>query len=539
MDSCIKETIYVDDLSIEDFNTTASYKSENSELSDQERLERLKRFEVESMKHLENFKVSKGDFVQEIYQDVNAVYDINTTSIGEGGFGEVYMAKHKKTEELRAIKKIRKKKIHDLTYFENEVMALKLADHPNIIKLYELYQDDKYVYLVQELCTGGSIFQKITSEEGNFTEKEAAEIFEQILNALVYWHKNRICHRDLKPENFMVKSEDDSCIKLIDFGLAKWYVSTKESPEPEYNKLTTDLGTPFFKAPEVLGQKYTFKCDIWSAGVLLYIMLSGLAPFSGETQEEINASILACDYEFYEEEWSGYSDEVKDLISQCFRPEVTRPTAKKLLKHSWFKKFTSAETQNSLSPVIVSRLKTFQTKSKLRKTINFYMALHSLGPYEKKCREMFKELDTNRDGLITKKELKKKFKEACPDCDTDKMFADLDLDDNGYISYTEFIAACVDEEITKNPVNARQAFDFLDQDRDNLITEKDFKILFGGCEDEVSGIEVRRLVYEVIYSIKTNYGSRQILNCILDVKSINYMSIRVIYGLGSIPFKAP
>lgn len=108
---------------------------------------------------------------------------------------------------------------------------------------------------------------------------------------------------------------------------------------------------------------------------------------------------------------------------------------------------------------------------------------------------MFKELDTNRDGLITKKELKKKFKEACPDCDTDKMFVDLDLDDNGYISYTEFIAACVDEEITKNPVNARQAFDFLDQDRDNLITEKDFKILFGGCEDEVSGIEVRRFVY--------------------------------------------
>mmetsp|Transcript_16118 Transcript_16118/g.13654 ORF Transcript_16118/g.13654 Transcript_16118/m.13654 type:complete len:156 (-) Transcript_16118:463-930(-) len=153
---------------------------------------------------------------------------------------------------------------------------MKKLDHPNIIKLYEIYEDARYIYLVLELCSGGELFDRITNK-GSFAEAEAIEAFQQIMHAINYCHSFNITHRDLKPENFLYLNDDDeSPIKVIDFGLSKRGNTTQDV-------MTTRAGTPYYISPEVLQGKYDQSCDIWSAGVIMYILLCGYPPFYGNT----------------------------------------------------------------------------------------------------------------------------------------------------------------------------------------------------------------------------------------------------------------
>jgi len=159
---------------------------------------------------------------------------------------------------VRAIKQIARSKITKIERFLNEVHALKTLDHPNIIKLFEIYEDKDNVYLVQELCTGGELFDRIV-ENQYLNEKQAAVVFQQIIQSILYCNKNRISHRDLKPENFMFKSKDeDSNLKLIDFGLSmSYYKLDKESQKSSMVRMKTRAGTAFFMAPEVISHDYT------------------------------------------------------------------------------------------------------------------------------------------------------------------------------------------------------------------------------------------------------------------------------------------
>lgn len=140
--------------------------------------------------------------------------------LGEGTYGVVFKAQDKDTKETVAIKRISREKIRNYQRFLNEINALKTLDHPNVIKLFEIYEDDEYVYLVMEYLSGGELFEYIVDQE-YLDERQTANIFKQILHAILYCHKNAICHRDLKPENFMFESKSkDANLKLIDFGLS-------------------------------------------------------------------------------------------------------------------------------------------------------------------------------------------------------------------------------------------------------------------------------------------------------------------------------
>ena len=178
--------------------------------------------------------------------------------MGKGTYGIVYKGIHINTGEVRAIKQISRSKITKIERFLNEVHALKTLDHPNIIKLFEIYEDKDNVYLVQELCTGGELFDRIV-ENQYLNEKQAAVLFQQIIQSILYCNKNRISHRDLKPENFMFKSKDeDSNLKLIDFGLSmSYYKLDKESQKSSMVRMKTRAGTAFFMAPEVISHDYT------------------------------------------------------------------------------------------------------------------------------------------------------------------------------------------------------------------------------------------------------------------------------------------
>lgn len=157
----------------------------------------------------------------------------------------------------------------------NEINILRELDHPNIVKMYEFFEDEKRYYIVTEICKGGELFDEIIAR-GKFTEKDAAVLMKQVLSCVNYCHKNHIVHRDLKPENILLEQNKDfDQIKIIDFGTSLLFDSAKSLDEK--------LGTPYYIAPEVLNKKYNEKCDIWSCGVIVYILLSGMPPFNGQS----------------------------------------------------------------------------------------------------------------------------------------------------------------------------------------------------------------------------------------------------------------
>lgn len=230
-----------------------------------------------------SFSFGKDTFITKNETLFEESYEI-LKELGNGSYGRVYRVKHKITNEIRACKKMIKDKINDLDGFNKEIEILSQLDHPNIIKLYEIFEEKKFIHLIMEECTGGELFDRIIDNVNNdkmYTEKEAADIFKQIMSAICYCHAQKICHRDLKPENILFTSnERNSSIKVIDFGLSKPYM---QNIKGKVNKMKTRVGTAYYVSPEVLKGEYNENCDIWSAGVILYLMLSGFPPFNGNT----------------------------------------------------------------------------------------------------------------------------------------------------------------------------------------------------------------------------------------------------------------
>ncbi len=159
-----------------------------------------------------------------------------------------------------------------------EIDILKNLDHPNILRLYEVFEDKKFIYLVTEFCEAGELFDEIVKRQ-RFDERDAAIIIKQLLSAIAYCHSKSVCHRDLKPENILIDNKETLSIKLIDFGTSQKF-DTEE-------KMELILGTAYYIAPEVLKGEYDEKCDVWSIGVILYILLSGEPPFPGSNDKEI------------------------------------------------------------------------------------------------------------------------------------------------------------------------------------------------------------------------------------------------------------
>ena len=207
-------------------------------------------------------KFARENFVGQVSGSLLDYYDV-VKQLGKGGYGKVYEVKNKKTGEIRACKHLSKLNIKNLEKFRREIEILKKMDHPNIIKLFEVFESDRSIYLIMEECKGGEIFDKIIEHIQNkkmYSEKDAADIIQQVMSCIRYCHNHNICHRDLKPENILYLyngSVNDNRIKIIDFGLSQ-----------EKDKLVSKVGTAYYVSPEILKGKYTELCDIWSAGVI-------------------------------------------------------------------------------------------------------------------------------------------------------------------------------------------------------------------------------------------------------------------------------
>jgi len=269
--------------------------------------------------------------ITDALSDVRVNYHIDPKELGHGHYGVVRKCMHRESGEWYAIKSIRKSKVNKIEVLKREIEILKEVKHPNIIRLVEVYEDERYLHLITELCTGGELFDRIIaktqSAEGHFSEHDAAALVNDILDAIRYCHEKKIVHRDLKPENFLFLTEsEDAPVKIIDFGLSR-------HDDADLGIMQTKVGTPYYVAPEVLRREYTKSCDIWSIGVITYILLCGYPPFYGDSDTQIFESVRVGNFDFPSPEWDDISQSAKDFVILLLKKDPKkRYVTRKLIK---------------------------------------------------------------------------------------------------------------------------------------------------------------------------------------------------------------
>ena len=428
-------------------------------------------------------------------------YDIDR-KIGSGTFGKVYEVTYRPLNQKRAMKVVKKDTINyqdDAQKFLKEIEMLTQLDHPNIIKIYEYYVDELNYYVITELARGGELYEQIYTLK-NFKEEHAAIIMHQIISAVCYMHSKGIVHRDLKPENIMLEStDDDLTIKIIDFGTSNYY-NKKE-------KLSLKVGTPYYIAPEILKGTYNDKCDMWSLGVIMYILLSGTPPFYGPDDQTILSRVKEGQYTMDIPEFDRVSDEAKDLIKKLptYDPEK-RISAIDALKHSWFsiniKRMNSLATDNSFSKPF-ENLRQMNAKEKLQQaTIAFLVHHVSTSEMVKDLTAIFRQLDTDGNGTLSYEEIKQGFNKYYGENKiSEKEFNDImnaiDKDKNKCIEYEEFIAATINLDMLLSDKYLRLAFNSYDKDGSQLLSVDEIKKALGLIEGNEDNEVIKNIIKEI------------------------------------------
>ena len=395
--------------------------------------------------------------------------------IGTGSYGQVRLAVHRLTKQVRAVKIIQKAKVN-INALLNEINILSKLSHPNIMQIFEVFDDNTNVYIVSEYCKGGELFD-IISKKGSFTEKDACVIMKQLMSAICYSHQNNIVHRDLKPENILMDNDtDDLTIKLIDWGCAQTIKSAKQSKQAD--------GTAYYIAPEVLKGEYNEKCDIWACGVIFYILLCGYPPFNGETDDEIYEAVLSGKFQFPEEDWDQVSQDAKDLIKKMLTKDPKkRISALYSMQDVWFKKNEEkSEYDKKLAKKVLNNMKKFKKHRILEKTIISFIINQLIKKDERlELEKQFKDWDTNGDGVLSKEEIINGYRKTYGKVDANEienMIKSIDLDGNGVIDYNEFLACSINKDKILRNDNLKICFDEFDTDKSGKISVNEISSIF-------------------------------------------------------------
>lgn len=345
-----------------------------------------------------NFNFSK--------QRIDQVYNIRKDPkdiIGKGNFGVVVKAEDKITGQIRAVKIINKARIVeeqiDLETVANEFNVLMTLDHPNIVRLYEVYTDQKYIYFVMEYLRGMTLFQLLSGKSYSLSENAIRDIFFQLTKGMQYLHKNGIAHRDLKPENVMFVSPKMDQLKIIDFGVSKFFIS-KEGSQKQIT-LRTQTGSLYYLSPEIIEGKYDYRCDVWSAGVILYSLFTCIPPFWDINPENVIDKIKRFEFDFKQDIWRNVSPQVIDLIKRLFVPKNQRLTTDQILAHPWMK-VELPDKPFERKPVDVKKF--FFGKALSRFVMHIITACSSETDNQL-LGEMFVRIDHDGDGVISREDL--------------------------------------------------------------------------------------------------------------------------------------
>ncbi|KAG0477096.1 hypothetical protein HPP92_013937 [Vanilla planifolia] len=389
--------------------------------------------------------------------------------LGQGQFGTTHLCVDKSTDKQYACKTILKRKLttdEDVEDVRREIQIMHhLSGNPNVISIKGAYEDAVAVHVVMELCSGGELFDRII-QKGHFTERKAAELTRVIVGVVEACHSLGVMHRDLKPENFLfVDESEEAPLKTIDFGLSVFF-----QPGEIFHDV---VGSPYYVAPEVLRKRYGPEIDVWSAGVIIYILLSGVPPFWAETEEGIFDEVLHGELDFESDPWPSISDGAKDLVKRMLvRDPRRRLKAHEVLCHPWVQ-VDGVAPDKPLDSAVLSRLKQFSAMNKLKKMALRVIA-ESLSEDEiAGLKEMFKMIDTDNSGQITFEELKVGLERVGANLEESEIYTLLqaaDVDNSGTIDYGEFIAATLHLNKIEREDHLFAAFSYFDKDGSGYIT---------------------------------------------------------------------
>lgn len=407
-------------------------------------------------------------------QDVKQDY-IMGRELGRGQFGITYHCNSRATGEELACKSILKAKLttkEDKEDVRREVEIMyHVTGHPNIVELKGAYEDEQSVHLVMELCEGGELFDRIIAK-GKYSERAAAALCRTIMGVVQTCHSLGVMHRDLKPENFLfLDKTEHSPLKTIDFGLSVFY---------NHGDVFKDIvGSAYYVAPEVLRQHYGPEADVWSVGVILYILLSGVPPFWAETEQGIFNAILRGKLDLRTGPWISISSGAKDLIQGILKQDPKqRLTPQAVLNHPWVRVDGNAPDK-PLDSTVLSRMKQFRAMNKLKK-LAFKVIAGNLSKEEiSGLMQMFKNMDTDSSGTLTYEELKAGLARQgaiLAESEVKQLMEAADVDGNGTIDYTEFISATMHISKINKENHLHEAFKFFDKDSDGYITMDELKV---------------------------------------------------------------
>ena len=425
---------------------------------------------------LEDFHVRAGHFIQRLPAPITDRYRL-LEPLGKGAEGEVRKAEHKLSGELRAIKVVEKRENWGSEW---EAEVLSSLDHPNVIKIYEFASDETTAYLVEDLCTGGELLRYLQLS-GRLYETEAAAVMRQILCAVAYCHANDLVHRDVKPENLLLSTPPAGpfvpTLKLIDFSSSCFL--------PQSLTCSQRVGSLVYMSPEMIkGEEYDRKTDIWSCGVILYLLLIGFPPFTGPRDCDIERKILRGNVIFPLSESVEVSKEAKKLVLKMLEKNVSmRWSAEECLASSWF---TATDLESSyLAPTVqtsLTHLEGFSAKEQLKSVFYSFIAVNfSTKEGLRTMEETFRTLDKDGDGKLTRDELFQALVKAVPHYTamafTDEIMRKVDITKSGSIAYSQFLMAAADKTTLLSETVLKAAFDTLDLDGSGKISVSELKDL--------------------------------------------------------------
>ena len=458
-----------------------------------------------------------------LQKDINNIYKFKEV-LGKGSFGVVrtgYRIKEISPHKIYAIKSIDKTKIsqRDIDNLEKEIDIISSLDHPNIARFYETFHDERYFHIVTELCRGKELSKLLKQNGGKLNERKCRIIIMKILHAINYCHSHGIVHCDLKPDNIIFESpneeeENEDILNLLDLKLLDFGLSSRIKKN---EKLNNTVGTAYFIAPETIKGEYDEKCDVWSIGVILYYILSGKFPFTGNSNFEIFEKIQKSEPVF-KNLFKDISQNAIDFIKKCLvKNPNERPSAKECLSHPWLEPiFKHIHSDVFLKDNLILNFTSYHKCPQLKKLILKYLVNNmghtELGPYK----SAFYAFDFKNQGIVTKTDIKKIFNLYNVDT-TDTQIKNImsicDEPSNSFLTYSEFICCCINIGDVLTPEKLINTFLFFDLDNNLLIDSNDLKNTLLRCgRDVINQKDIEKIILEATKETDNKININQFIN---------------------------
>lgn len=419
-------------------------------------------------------------------RSLSSDYTLEPKVVGSGMSGPVRLATGRGDNRKYAVKSFRKIGMSSKSREElkSEAEIYLSLDHPHVARLEMVYETDEELHLVMEYMAGGELYDRLFARK-RYSEEEAAEAAHQMLLAVAYLHAHKIAHRDLKLENFMYEKKDANHLKIIDFGFAKFTRNNK--------KMSQALGSIHYVAPEVLAHSYTEKADLWSLGVIVYMLLTGSPPIFG-SDDQVLKKIKTGDVH-WSSRFRRLSDPARDFLASLLVVDpVKRLSAQAALSHPWVKERHHIES-SLLDARSLESLRSFGKMSQFRRNVMYTMAWSLSSEDRIELRKQFLSIDKDKGGTISLKEFKDVLTHRfnVGSSEAEELFKSLDADNNDEIEYCEFLAALLPSKIQAHEGALRKAFSRFDCDGDGTIDSNELRRALG---DTFSTDEIEDLLRE-------------------------------------------